>query len=224
MINLKRGLSRRDFVKLALAGAGGLALGVGGYYSRNSLGHALKSAEDFFSGLERKILIESKYLMNSGRPDIVLVSIDTLRADHFSPEYMPKTYEWAEENCQIFENAYSHSTWTLPSHVTMLSGELPQKHRVEREDSRIPDMLRLVQERIRNLGYYTIAFTDGGFVSREFGFDKGFYEYLPASTMEYAGVMNLFFNLKSQRDDNSLNQEVQFLVLLHFSWCLRMPV
>jgi hypothetical protein len=57
-------------------------------------------------------------------PNIVLISIDTLRADYFSPEHMPKMYAWAQENCAVFPNAYSNSTWTSPSHVTMLSGLL----------------------------------------------------------------------------------------------------
>ena len=68
-----------------------------------------------------------------GRPPtggpIVLISIDTLRADHL-PVYgytavrTPRDRR-ARGDRTVFEHAYSHAPQTLPAHTTILTGELP---------------------------------------------------------------------------------------------------
>ena len=114
------------------------------------------------------------YRPGPARPSIVLISIDALRADYFTPEFMPKTHAWAKKNCAIFTNAYSNSTWTSPSHVTMLSGLLQSQHKVEYSDSVIAPDVRMVQQDLKEAGYNTFAFTGGGYLSKDFGFDRGF--------------------------------------------------
>src|SRR2546428_5231184 len=65
---------------------------------------------------------------------IILISIDTLRADHL-PTYgyravrTPTIDAFAADGI-VFENAYAHSPQTLPSHVSILSGRLPFEHGV----------------------------------------------------------------------------------------------
>ena len=110
-------------------------------------------------------------------PNIVLISIDTLRADYFTPEHMPETWEWVADNCLYFTNAHANSTWTLPSHLTMLTGLLPHEHQVELAVDLIPDDLEMIQCKLERRGYKTIAFTGGGFVGSEFGFSRGFSEW-----------------------------------------------
>lgn len=111
---------------------------------------------------------------NARPPNIVLISIDTWRGDYFSPEKMPLTYEWARKNCAVFPNAYANSTWTSPSHATMLSGLLQSQHKMDFNDSVIPPDIGMVQEELREAGYKTMAFTGGGYVSEAFGFGRGF--------------------------------------------------
>ncbi len=110
-------------------------------------------------------------------PNIVLISIDTLRADYFTPEYLPETWKWVNEDCLYFTNAHATSTWTTPSHLTMLTGLLPHEHQVELALDLIPDDLEMVQHRLQRKGYETIAFTGGGFVGSDFGFSRGFSEW-----------------------------------------------
>ena len=119
-----------------------------------------------------------KYGPKPRPPHIVLISIDALRGDYFSPEYMPKTYAWAKENCALFPNTYSNSTWTSPSHVTMLSGLLQSQHKVEFLDNRVPPDFPLVQETLKKRGYITLAFVGGGYISRTLGFDRGFDQFV----------------------------------------------
>jgi choline-sulfatase len=65
---------------------------------------------------------------------VILISIDTLRADHL-PAYGYRGVETPSidrlrRDAVLFENAYAHVPLTLPSHVSMLTGELPQEHGV----------------------------------------------------------------------------------------------
>ena len=69
------------------------------------------------------------------RPVVVLVGIDTLRADHLSSYgYERKTSPFldtlAESGDTRFEYARSASPWTLPTHATMLTGQLPATHHI----------------------------------------------------------------------------------------------
>lgn len=113
----------------------------------------------------------------SGPPNVVLISIDTLRADYFTPEYMPKTYQWAAENGVIYTNAHSPSTWTRPSHVSMFTGLLPSEHCVETMDDGAVDSLDTIAEKLQRQGYYTVAFIGGPNVSREWNMNQGFKEW-----------------------------------------------
>ena len=111
-------------------------------------------------------------------PNILLVSVDTLRADFFDPRHMPRLAAFAKESALVFTNAHSNSTWTKPSHVTMLTGMLSSEHGVEYDDSMIPEDVMLVQQRLKQAGYATAAFVAGGWVDREWGFDRGFDVFL----------------------------------------------
>jgi arylsulfatase len=114
----------------------------------------------------------------SDRQDIVLVSIDTLRADHlrsygYARETSP-TIDALAASGALFVDARSPAPWTLPAHATMLTGLLPTTHEV------IEDGLGLAAETPRlasvlgDHGYRTGAFVTALFVSRTYGFDRGF--------------------------------------------------
>jgi len=119
---------------------------------------------------------------------IVLVSIDTLRADAVFPEagptLMPLLARRARERGQIVANHYATSTWTLPSHASMLSGRYPSGHGAEHGR---PANLRggdLLPEKLVRGGWFTGAISGGGFVSRTFGLDQGFEVFLEAPDPE----------------------------------------
>ena len=132
-------------------------------------------------------------------PNIILISIDTLRGDYFSPQHMPQTYRFAKKHCLIFSNAHSNSTWTKPSHLTMFTGMLQSTHGVEYIDSKIPDDIGMVQERLQEAGYYTAAFVGGGFVGKQWGFDRGFelFDQTPSNRdAENPSLTDLFERLR----------------------------
>jgi hypothetical protein len=66
------------------------------------------------------------------QPDVMVLSIDTLRADHlgswgYERNTSPFLDQLAEEGTR-FSDAWSPAPWTLPTHSTMLSGLLPNHH------------------------------------------------------------------------------------------------
>ena len=121
------------------------------------------------------------YIPEKTAPNIVLISIDTLRADHvgaygYERPLTPRIDALAADGV-VFENAYSTSPWTLPAHISMLTGLNCVRHRVYAEQDRMDPQTVTLAERLRARGYATWAITGGGFVSPIYGFAKGFDEY-----------------------------------------------
>jgi choline-sulfatase len=62
-------------------------------------------------------------------PPVIIISIDTLRADHVSPRATPRIDALSHDGI-VFRNAWSHSPLTLPSHLSVFTGLLPPEHGV----------------------------------------------------------------------------------------------
>lgn len=98
---------------------------------------------------------------------VILVTLDTVRADHLSCygyplETSPFLDRLAREGV-LFENAFSSSSQTGPSHASLMSSLHPGQHGVE-ANSMLPDpTVPLAAEMFRDLGFET-----GGFVSVRF--------------------------------------------------------
>ncbi len=116
-----------------------------------------------------------------GRPDIVLVSVDSLRADHLSAygytrATSPNLDRLAEGGLR-FEGARASSPWTLPSHMTMLTGRWPTDHDVIEDDLALAPDVPMVQEALAAAGYATAGFVSTIYVSGGYGFARGFSTY-----------------------------------------------
>ncbi len=137
------------------------------------------------------------------RPNLLLISVDTLRADHFTPERMPETYRLFHERGAIFDKAYTTAPWTLPAHVSLLGGQYPQGHGVRLPDQRIPAGVDLLAEVLRDQGYYAAAVVEGNYIAALFGFAQGFHAYIENPPMmmaaDPASVSKLAANLKTLR-------------------------
>jgi len=115
--------------------------------------------------------------------NLVLISIDTLRADHvgaygYDGDTTPTLDALARAGV-LFENVVAQAPYTLPSHATLFSGQFPSVHGVQsgREvlsSTRSPLLARALEAR----GYASLAVTAGGFVVPRWGFDKGFERFV----------------------------------------------
>jgi arylsulfatase len=111
-------------------------------------------------------------------PDVVLVSIDTLRPDRLGTygherDTSPFLDGLAEEGVR-FAHARSASPWTLPAHTTMLTGQLPTTHLVIEDDLRLPDSTPVLPEQLKARGMHTAGVVGTLFVSSMYRFDRGF--------------------------------------------------
>lgn len=116
------------------------------------------------------------------RPDILLISIDTLRADRLgcygcADAHTPTIDRLAAEGAQ-FEHAWTPVPITLPAHATLLTGLLPPRHGVRDNGSfRLPDTHATLAESLRAAGYRTAAFVGGFPLVAAGGLARGFDTY-----------------------------------------------
>jgi arylsulfatase A-like enzyme len=139
-----------------------------------------------FAGWGNPLLIADQERAASKMPSVILISLDTLRADRVgayghAPAKTPALDVLAASGV-MFERAYSPSAWTLPSHASLLYGLYPLSFSPGHPDDwRMPDFaglsIRPLPEILRERGYLTVAFTGGGFMSPAYGFHRGFDEY-----------------------------------------------
>lgn len=122
-------------------------------------------------------------------PDIILLILDTLRADRLSCygyplETSPHLDALAAEST-FFRHAVSAAHWTVPSHTSMFTGLYPSRHMTLHASSKVPASIPTLAERLRDSGYYTTAYCNNplvGVVNN--GLRRGFLDFF-----NYSGLM-----------------------------------
>ncbi len=118
----------------------------------------------------------------SDRPRrVVLVSIDTLRADHlglygYERETSPNLDRLALEST-VFDDAMSSSPWTLPAHASLLTGLYPSRHGLTSHERYLASDLATLPLLFSKSGYRTAAVVNSHNLAPEFGLDRGFQQY-----------------------------------------------
>ena len=130
---------------------------------------------------------------SEGKPNVIIISVDTVRADHlgcygYERETMPNICDFAKDSL-IFENAFSHTPITFPSHTTMLSGKYWYQHQANFSE-KISSNLPLLAEILRDEGYDTGGFITGLHLSERSGIDRGFQTYEEWNKLEVNRTQN----------------------------------
>jgi arylsulfatase A-like enzyme len=117
-----------------------------------------------------------------GQPDIVLIVIDTLRADWTTPygfekDTTPELARWAERGV-LFENVRAQSSWTKMSMVSMLTSLWPRSHAIREAKDGLADAANTLAEVLQAAGYQTFGVQTNGWLHQSFGFHQGFDRYL----------------------------------------------
>jgi arylsulfatase A-like enzyme len=116
-------------------------------------------------------------------PNVVLVSLDTLRADHlgiygYQRDTSPEIDRIFSTSGIVVDRTYTQATSTLYAHTAMLTGLLPSTALAKVEQSKvIYGWVPTLAEVLRRAGYRTAAYTEDAFVSAQFGFARGFERY-----------------------------------------------
>lgn len=139
------------------------------------------------------------------RPNIVLVMVDTLRADHldlygYDEETAPHITEFSNESV-TFRNAFAQASWTRPSVATILTGRYPSSHQTTTKPDALPDEVETLAEVLRSNGYTTGGIVTNFNLAPYFNFHQGFdsYEFLEPEQLLWA-------------DDNSAKLAIYELV------------
>src|SRR5690606_35948295 len=103
----------------------------------------------------------------AGARTVVLISLDTLRPERLgvyggAPGVSPVIDALAAE-AAVFDQALAPAPWTLPSHLTMLTGLDTSAHGVLNAGRNLSAKAVTLAESLAGAGYRTAAFTDGGF-------------------------------------------------------------
>ena len=115
------------------------------------------------------------------RPNVVLISIDSLRADHlgcygYARDTSPGVDRIASEGAR-FEQHIASSTWTLPSHAALFTSLPDSLHGCTDTDRVLAPEAVTLAERFRAAGYETAGFFSGPYLHPAFGFGQGFDRY-----------------------------------------------
>ncbi|MEL7058401.1 MAG: sulfatase [Acidobacteriota bacterium] len=150
-------------------------------------------------------------------PNVLIVSLDALRADRLGSyghtrDTSPFLDALARQGTR-YSRAFVNTHGTPPSHATLWTGLYQETHGVsmpyadgakrgprprDRRDDRLPPELPIVPAALRDAGYATLGFSGGGFLSRDFGFDRGFDVWHESLSLQRAG-QRLLAELERQR-------------------------
>jgi len=125
-----------------------------------------------------------------GRTSIVLIVVDTLRADHMSlygydRPTTPNLEELAGQGV-VYERAFATAPWTMPSVASIVTGLLPSTHGAGRtyfddqgrqQAAGMHPEIRTVMQRLQEAGYATHGIGNAIYVNAGWGFDRGLDSY-----------------------------------------------
>ncbi|HZW03120.1 MAG TPA: sulfatase [Anaerolineaceae bacterium] len=102
-------------------------------------------------------------------PNVVLIVLDSVRQDHLScygyaRKTTPNLDRLAAEGT-LFENAYSASCWTIPSHASLFTGLYPSQHRVDLDQPLIHPQHETLAGHLKTLGYATACISCNSFAA-----------------------------------------------------------
>lgn len=114
--------------------------------------------------------------------NVILISLDTLRADHLGCYGYSRPTSVAIDRLAaegiLFERCLAPSPWTLPSHVSLMTGLRTINHQVYGPKHRMSEQLETLAEFFSRAGWATTALTGGGYLHPVYGFGQGFDNYL----------------------------------------------
>jgi len=136
----------------------------------------------------------------ASKPPVILITIDTLRADHLGcygyPSETSPTLDKLAENGILFENHYTVMTHTLPSHCSIMTALFPREHEVLMNGWRMRSGITTLAELFLEQGYETGAFVGSKVLDRDRGLATGFEVYEEGRRREF------------ERDGEAVNKDV----------------
>jgi arylsulfatase A-like enzyme len=155
-----------------------------------------------------RILVPAQAEPEAPRRDIILLSIDTLRADHlptygYGRDTAPFMRDVLAARGTVFDDMVAAATTTGPSHMSIFTSLSPTVHGVTKGHGPLAAPVPTLAMRLRDAGYETAAFTDNGSIDHERGFALGFdrfHENKSARVMQAGQVEETFARARRHLD------------------------
>jgi len=141
----------------------------------------------------------------AARPDVILVVMDTLRADRLSlyghhRDTSPRIDAFAAD-ARVFERAISPAPWTPSGHASLFTGLLPAEHGTDGDYTAFLPPDRCLAERLRDAGYATAALVNNPKLDPSMGWARGFRHYGTTWTEPPLSLDKLVRRLESRHED-----------------------
>ncbi len=164
----------------------------------------------------RSIVVEGEELPRrhaTEGPNLLLVVVDTLRADHMSlygydRQTTPNLDRFAADSL-VFTNAISQSSWTMPATASLLTGLYPTEHRVI-EGQSLDLEFATIAERLQDIGFTTFGLSANPVVGKGEGFHQGFERFLHMPWLRAAPVNEIFQAFLEE------HQDLRWFAYLHY--------
>lgn len=182
----------------------------------------------FGSACERVTPVEriAEKLAARGPINVVLIVVDTLRADWTTPygadsRISPEWNRWAKRGV-VFENVIAQSSWTKTSMASLMTSQWPQRHGVRATRDALASGALTVAEVFSKAGYQTYAVQSNGWLEQTFGFHQGFDHYLFPRGGALAGMKPMIWPhadnvyLEAERLVEHRDPSRPFFLYLHF--------
>ncbi|HEV2116396.1 MAG TPA: sulfatase, partial [Terriglobales bacterium] len=122
-------------------------------------------------------------------PNVLLIIMDAVGANHLSTYGYARTtsphLSELSSHSLLFEKAVAPSSWTLPSHASMLTGRLPSEHHAGQYNWRLDDRFRTLAEAFQNNGYRTAGFSGNTLLfNRRVGLARGYIHFEDGNLLE----------------------------------------
>ncbi len=117
-------------------------------------------------------------------PDVLFISVDTLRADAVLGEVAPPTphLDALRRRALWSDHALAPAPATLPSHITMFTGVNPVVHGTRANTGRLPESIPTLAEAFQAAGWRTVGVVSNGVLRPGTGVERGFEIYANLST------------------------------------------
>jgi arylsulfatase A-like enzyme len=123
---------------------------------------------------------------------VILISIDTLRADHLGcydhPWVQTPNIDQLAADGELFRRQVSAAPTTLNSHTSIMTGTYPHRHGVPRNGYVVDPQNLMLAEMFQSNDWQTGAFIAGYPLHSRFGFNQGFDDYDEEFQAESAGI------------------------------------
>jgi arylsulfatase A-like enzyme len=138
------------------------------------------------------------------QPDVILVVMDTARADHLSVYGYgrPTTpgLDWFSQRAAVYEKAMSPGPWTPSAHASLLTGLLPAEHGTDGDFLAFHPPGPSLPEALKSSGYRTAAVVNNPLLAASYGWNRGFDRYIESWRPKIAGSRIIWY-IRSRDED-----------------------